>query len=129
MLIGFVAFVICFERPRDEIDLAVDDDTFIIVGEYLAPCRITKLSTSRVILEDVSNVPDNSDLYVPRIGWVAVTSDRSGSMFHLHPTLEQRRMIVRLLAMAPPRVAETANMRSALIALCRRGFASRETIE
>jgi hypothetical protein len=50
-------------------------------------------------------------------------------VFRLHPTLEQRRLIVRLLALAPLSVAETADMPSALVALCRRGFGSRETIE
>jgi cellulose synthase (UDP-forming) len=121
MLIGFVAFVICFERPRDDIAIAMDVDTVIAAGERMTPCRLTRLSTSGATLETVSGDPDEGDLYVPGVGWMPLENDRNGLISKVQPTLGQRRLIVQRLTLAPLDVANTASMPSALAGLFRRG--------
>jgi cellulose synthase (UDP-forming) len=124
VLVSFVAFVACFERPREEIEFPVGHDTFFNVRGGLMPCRIARLSSSTALLENVTRLPDDGELYVPGVGWVDATSNGNTTVLALHPTAEQRRrLIVRLLASAPVDLAEIARLRSALAALFRRGFA------
>jgi cellulose synthase (UDP-forming) len=125
MLVSFVAFVACFERPRQQLEFLVGNNTLFSAHDRLVSCQILKLSASTAVLENIARLPDCGELYVPSVGWVDATINRSSRMLDLHPTAEQRRRLIAwLYAVAPVDLAETAHLRSTLLALCRRGFAS-----
>ena len=65
-------------------------------------------------------------LYMERLGWVAVTvaaATATTALAYLHPTFEQRRLLVTWLFGSPPGdVAETVRITGAVAGLVRRGL-------
>lgn len=128
MFISFIAFVICFERPRSEIQFAVNQKGVISTETEMVPCRIQSMSTSNATLCDMAReLHDDADLFVPKIGWISATVDTvrlGGANVSLRPSPEQyRKLVVALFSRAPVRVADRARMGGALFDLLQRGFA------
>lgn len=105
MLIAFIAFVTCFELPRDDRFYPINEAGALrLAGDNNEiPCRIESLSTSAVELSWTTTVrapPDEGTQYcllIEQLGAVAVTVAATTSktaIAKLHLTFEQRRRLV-----------------------------------
>ena len=133
MLIAFIAFVACFELPRGDKFFPVDEAGALALAgdDHAVHCRVAALSTSSAELTWTTAMRPLTEgaqpwLYMERLGWVAVTvaaATGTNALAYLHPTFEQRRLLVTWLFGSPPGdVAETVRITGAIAGLVRRGL-------
>jgi cellulose synthase (UDP-forming) len=117
MLIAFVAFLVCFELPRGDVQFSVDDPAELMWGGKVNPCNVTRLAASGASLELAPNrerirTNDGSArLYLAELGWIdaeVVSVSKPASVeLRLHPSAAQRRsLIVRLFGASSGGVTE-----------------------
>ena len=134
MLISFVAFIVCFELPRNDIRFPVDETAHMAWGDQIIPGRITELSTSSaqiffagVLPERMSDSPVS--LHVETLGWIeaeASTRSRDRIEVQLRPTaLQHRQLVTRLFGTPSSAVADTASLRGAMVGMMARAFRGR----
>lgn len=137
MVTAFIAFVVCFDRPRDGAEELIRMNGSVAVAgstgtSFTMP--LSRLSVDRaVLMEDdavrrkhgMVDFGKGSVLILPNVGPVACRSDPDwpGSLL-LSATREQRRaMIVLLFSEANENVARTGVIGPALLATVRKAFA------
>jgi cellulose synthase (UDP-forming) len=137
MLIAFIAFVICFELPRDDRFYPINEAGALrLAGDNNEiPCRIESLSTSAVELSWTTTVrapPDEGTQYcllIKQLGAVAVTVAATTSktaIAKLHLTFEQRRrLVIWQFGSTRGDIAETVRVVGVIMGLFRRGFRGR----
>lgn len=134
MVIGFIAFLVCFERPRNDPAFAVSETTVVSNGEERLPCRLTSLSADSAQISTDRDVRMFCDgpglmLHIADVGWVAaavIGADRHGSQLRIEPSFQQRRrLLLRLFPATHSGVADQASMSAALRGVWRRGFGGR----
>jgi cellulose synthase (UDP-forming) len=136
MLIAFIAFVTCFELPREDTCFPVNEAGALALAgdDHATPCRIAALSSFAVELIRMTALRPPVEgaqawLYMGQLGWVAITvaaANRKSVLANLHLTFEQRRRLVTWQFGSPPgNVAETVRITGAIMGLVRRGFRGR----
>jgi cellulose synthase (UDP-forming) len=130
MLIAFVAFLICFELPRQDEVFEVEEDTKLELNGKFSPCRVVTLSMSEVSVQHASSKGESLDeplrVYLEGPGWVDISIiARTGRIVRakMHASDQQRqKLIVRLFSASQGNITDTASLAGAIVALARRGF-------
>ncbi len=131
MILSFVCFLICFERPRTDERFAVNEPVLAMPpGGEIRDCRLTGLSMRSASLsftgEPVTGVGDVLALGVTDVGALlgTVTSTLADQMFvSFEPGPKERRaLILRLFSTPGDHIAGQAKLRRALGGLLRRSF-------
>ncbi len=133
MVLTFVAFLVCFEHPREDLVFDYRAAADLETSGRRLPCRLTALSPTHATITFPDGPPaadqpaSATALHVPHIGRVAATwSPRvdqhdPGSHVRLSPTPQQHRALVVLLYSEPrDRIARQVNLLGALKGLLRR---------
>lgn len=131
MVFTFVAFLVCFERPRQAEMFAVTDTVRVMEAgiERTAKLESLGLATASVHFDASSPVPSIAaelQIEIIPVGWInAWIAGTDGEACHvrLAPDPAQRRALIRRLYTkeASP-IARTASLRAALRGLARRCF-------
>lgn len=136
MLLTFVAFLICFELPREEERFVIESGSFFWHDGRFSSCTLVDLSTRRARLRfydgiDGIETVSNFQILLPNIGWVAASArGRSKDVFEfvLHPEPdEHRQLVVQLFSGPRTNIATTADINGAFAGLYRRVFGIRGT--
>ncbi|MEA1832520.1 cellulose synthase catalytic subunit [Methylobacterium durans] len=131
MLFTFVAFLVCFERPREPEAFRIDEASWIGVEGTAQACTIDRIGMESALLLLPSAVPDLATgmplhLHVEGAGWIAARVERLGGnavSLALQPEPAQRKaLILRLFTTAVDPIARTASLGVALRGLARRCF-------
>ncbi|AOO81232.1 glycosyltransferase family 2 protein [Bosea vaviloviae] len=131
MLISFVAFVICFERPRkaDEFGIAEPSVLKTEIGTFRCTLSTMGLEGATIQLAELPHELDRSQplqIWVKTAGWIRAFAreDRIGEIaLRLEPNAAQRRaLILRLFTTAVDPIARTANWRGVVSGVLRRCF-------
>ena len=128
MTIGFVAFVVCFERARNDHRFELNEKTNILYDGRTQSCILAHVSVEQAniahIVGPALTIGERIDLAVPKIGWIpcdVVKVERSVSDLQLRTTKEQRRRLITLLyAPGTTNIARTAQWRGMLKGLLKR---------
>lgn len=131
MVIGFIAFMACFERPRNDQSFALNESTFVGDADRPVPCQLTSLSvaTAQISIDGndytVCNRP-RLMLQIAEVGWLEaaiISTDNYGVQLRIEPSFEQRReLLLRLFPSADTGVADQASMSTTLLGVWRRGL-------
>ncbi|NEU11416.1 glycosyltransferase [Methylobacterium sp. BTF04] len=131
MLFTFVAFLVCFERPRGSEEFPVNEPSSLRWNGVTYPCTLASLGMD-VATVRIGTAPrdltagDEVQLLVQPTGWVEATVRSLGSgavALGLAPAPQQRRdLILRLFTTAIDPIARTASLGVALRALLHRCF-------
>ena len=132
MLFTFVAFLVCFERPRAAELFEMAEPGRIRVDDLLSTCTIDALGLTTVLISGLPTafVPrvnaNRCEVWTATTGWVnAVLIDdgRKGLRFEIHPDTHQRHLLIlRLYTTASDPIARTASLPLALKSLYHRCF-------
>jgi cellulose synthase (UDP-forming) len=131
MLLTFVAFLVCFELPREEERFIINASSFLWRDGQFSTCSLVELSTRAVSIRCDADIGGfdavkRAQIMLPNIGWVEATPNRRTTdvyEFTLQPTQAEHRQLVRMLFSGPMNnVATTADINGALLGLCRRAF-------
>lgn len=130
MLFSFVAFLVCFERPRGAERFVVDEPTRIEVDGSTYAVTLARLGLESALLQAV--LPDGVASGTPMTVWIAeagwVSARLAGSVdalleIRLDPDSQQRRaLILRLFTTAIDPIARSADLGVALRSLAHRCF-------
>ncbi|HEV7318242.1 MAG TPA: cellulose synthase catalytic subunit [Ensifer sp.] len=136
MFMTFVAFLICFELPREEERFAIEAGSFIWHDGRFSACTLVDLSTRLARLRfdgesDGIKTATHFRILIPNIGWVAASA-RGGAgdirEFVLHPEPnEHRQLVVQLFSGPRTNIAATADINGAFSGLYRRAFGIRQS--
>jgi cellulose synthase (UDP-forming) len=131
MLIAFVAFLVCFELPREETLFTLDEAAQLALDGEVISGHVIELSTSTA---QVSCTPDlrsrlsnqTVQLYLDRLGWIdAEVSSCSEAIvgLRLRPTTAQHeQLVIRLFGSSHVNVADTASLSGAISGTISRAF-------
>jgi len=131
MLFTFVAFLVCFERPREPEAFRIDEPSWIGLEGTAHACTITRIGMDSAVLQLPATAPPlvpglPMHLYIESAGWVAAHVDhRDGDAVSLalEPEPAQREaLILRLFTTAVDPIARTASLGIALRGLAQRCF-------
>jgi cellulose synthase (UDP-forming) len=131
MVIAFVAFLVCFELPRGETLLAVDEPAQLALDDNVISGHVIGLSTSSAEMSFARTLPahltnQTVQLYLDALGWIeAEVSSCSTAIIalRLRPTFAQhKQLVVTLFGSSSYNVADTANLRGAIFGTISRGF-------
>lgn len=130
LLLSFVAFLVCFERPRFEERFAVDEVAAVALDRQTkAACRLTGLSlaTASLIAEGLDlAVGAEAFLYVVDVGLLkcrVVQASEAATILGFEPSFDQRRKLLEKLYTAPAhQIAGRGHFSLAFTALYRRAF-------
>ncbi|KQT84268.1 cellulose synthase catalytic subunit [Methylobacterium sp. Leaf466] len=131
MAFTFVAFLVCFERPRGAEEFAVDEPAEIQIGGATYDGTLTSLGMTTAHLRlrgdpDILVPGDALRVHVAPAGWIAarLTASADGTLaVGLEPDRRQRHsLILRLFTTEIDPIARTANLRVALRGLIHRCF-------
>ncbi len=128
MIFTFVAFLVCFERPREEQRFHIREAGVVRGGRTPLPCTVSEMSLSHALVQvnnpleaagrigDMLVLPGFSPLRIS-----AAVATAAGVEITLQPTAEQRRqLILKLYTQPGTQVAATASLRGALHGLLTR---------
>src|SRR4051812_41289710 len=132
MVLAFVAYLVCFEHPRDELMFRYNVAGHLESWDRLQVCQVVELSPGRVVVA----LPDDSPpidtmgpltLFLPGVGRIEAVSEpaasrnRGGLTLRLAPMPTQHRAIIVLLYATPrDSIARQAHFTGALKGLLRR---------
>jgi cellulose synthase (UDP-forming) len=131
MVISFGAFLVCFERGREEEVLFTDQTTSIEAPSGIWPCRLIRLSISRAVLQGLGasaglRPGDKVRTFIPHVGWIGGevgTPDQDGLRIELVPSVAQRKqLILHLFTSGVDNVARQAVGRGAIAGLLQHAF-------
>jgi cellulose synthase (UDP-forming) len=131
MVLTFVAFLVCFELPREEERFPVNAPGWVFTAGRFWPCIVDRLSTSRASVRvespDATAWPEGRGaIRLPDVGWISATlTGSSGRKLELtlQASREQhRKLVVSLFSTPTDHIAAAASMSGALGGLFRRGF-------
>lgn len=133
MVFTFVAFLVCFERPRREERFAVNEPATALGDGAPVPCALLALSLSSGVIRDDATVraalAPGGQLYVRSVGPLAIVAAEgspSGVEVSFEPTTAQRRRLtLKLFATPSTHVAEKADLWGALAGLFARALSPR----
>jgi cellulose synthase (UDP-forming) len=131
MVLAFVSFLVCFERPRHDERFAMDEPAVVALRNgVVMRCILDGLSMASAALRfDETcyiDVGDEIRVLITEVGLIkaSVIAREAGTVVvNLHPPEDLRAaLIVRLFSTPPGHIAARANLRGAFIALFRRSF-------
>ncbi len=136
MTISFGAFLVCFERGREEESLVTNQRTSLETSCGTVPCTLTRLSVSCASVQTMEMPAelrrgDGVNILIPQVGWIAgQIGARGQDAMHiaLTPTAEQRkRLILHLFASGIDNVARHAAGRGAIAGFLQHAFRPEST--
>ena len=127
MLFTFVAFLVCFERPRGSEEFPIARPSKLRAERALYDCTLGSLGMhSATVTLGVPLPLGRLALYFEPTGWIEARPERvegPAYVLHLEPTADQRRtLLLRLFANAADPIARTATLGTALKAVLNRAF-------
>ena len=129
LALTFIAFLVCFEFPREEEMFEVRQPTSVVTGDTIRPAIVEMASLSRVVLRFGGEAPvigEKIVLELPGAGWTDAHVTRSTvgwTSAELQTAPHQHRALVAWLFTAPrDTIARHASMAGALAGLFRRGL-------
>ena len=129
LALTFIAFLVCFEFPREEEMFDVRQPTSVVTGDTSRPAIVEMASLSRVVLRFGGEAPVSGEkivLALPGAGWTDAHVTRSTvgwASAELQTAPHQHRALVAWLFTAPrDTIARHASMAGALAGLFRRGL-------
>jgi cellulose synthase/poly-beta-1,6-N-acetylglucosamine synthase-like glycosyltransferase len=127
MLFTFVAFLVCFERPRGSEEFPIARPSKLRAERALYDCTLGSLGMhSATVTLGVPLPLGRLALYFEPTGWIEARPERvkgPAYVLHLEPTADQRRtLLLRLFANAADPIARTAILGTALKAVLNRAF-------
>jgi cellulose synthase (UDP-forming) len=132
LLMTFIAFLVCFELPRDEVSFAMMVPGWAVQDKRLTKGQIVSLSMSRATLRAAGPgmVLDNGrpwTIMIPSVGLVTATTRRISGRdieLELKMTPDKRRKLILFLFSQPRyNIAASASMSGTLRGLWKRAFA------
>ena len=132
MVMTFVGFVVCFERPRRDEQFHVDEQALILADDNRPRrCRLTDLSLDSATF-DLANaanvcVAGAMTILIADIGFVSARvealSERAATISFELSHAQRARMLIKLFSVSGRhRVADRASLGGAFAALFRRSF-------
>jgi cellulose synthase (UDP-forming) len=131
MILTFVAFLVCFERPRHDERFAMDEPAVVALADgVMMRCNLDGLSMASAALR----FDDACPIDVGDVLWVLIAEvgpinasvvERDGGTIVVAvqpPDGIRAALIVRLFSTPPGHIAAQANLRGAFTALFRRSF-------
>jgi cellulose synthase (UDP-forming) len=134
MLIAFIAFLVCFELPREPVRFAVDEAAQLLLGDHVIAGHVTELSTSEARMSCARSLPGRVSgravqLHLDGLGWVdAEISNYAGPTvaLRIRPTSAQhQRLVAGLYTSLQTHVTDKAIMGGTILATISRGFRGR----
>ena len=133
MLFSFVAFLVCFERPRGAERFAIDEPTRVEVDGSTYAVTLARLGMESALLQGMlrNGIAPGMPMrvWIETAGWVAARVAGSAGCAHeirLEPNPAQHRaLILRLFTTAIDPIARSANLSVALRRLAHRCFSAR----
>ncbi|GJD64393.1 glycosyltransferase family 2 protein [Methylobacterium frigidaeris] len=130
MLLTFVAFLVCFERPRGAEMFHVEEPTRVRSAGIAYNAMLARLGMQTALLrvdaDQTGSVGDSIDVLIEGIGWVAArltgVSEGAQSLELAPDRLQRHSLILRLFTQAADPIARTANLQVALRGLAARCF-------
>jgi cellulose synthase (UDP-forming) len=127
MLFTFVAFLVCFERPRGAEEFPIARESKLRIEGALYDCALISLGMhSATVALGVPLPLGRLALYVEPTGWIEARPERvegGACVLRLEPSADQRRtLLLRLFTNAADPIARTANLGTAVKAVVRRAF-------
>jgi cellulose synthase (UDP-forming) len=131
MVLTFVSFLVCFERPRRDERFVMDEPAVVALESRVAVrCNLDGLSMASAALRfgetcDVA-VGDVIRVLIAEVGLISATvsaRENRTIVVNIQPAEDVRAaLIVRLFSTPPGHIAAQANLRGAFTALIRRSF-------
>jgi cellulose synthase (UDP-forming) len=127
MLFTFVAFLVCFERPRGAEEFPVARPSKVRVAGGVYDCTLVSLGMTAATIEMATPLPlGRHEILFEPVGWIEAGVERvtaGACNLLLQPSPAQRRtLLLHLFTNAVDPIARTANLGTAVNAVVHRAF-------